>query len=140
MTPSQDIRWVNKAKSALGILRKEPQHIKCHPAAMRIGWDRFKPSYMEEVKSAGIIVLEPRANVLDVHMIDADNASITEVVWYHFRCILVSFSQHHYIVVVAIEVEIVLAVVNIICSIVDPKNIMLVDATAFEQYMIEGGG
>ena len=71
---------------------------------MHIGWDQFKPSYVQEVKSVGVIVLEPQANVLHVCMIDADNATITEAVWYHFQLILVSSSQHQYIVLVAVGV------------------------------------
>ena len=40
--------------------------------------------------------------------------------------------------IVTVGVEIVLAAPNIVCSIIDVKNVMLVDAATFEQYMIKG--
>ena len=50
-----------------------------------------------------------------------------------------AFQPHHYVVMVRIGVKSVLTTVEIVCGIIDAKDVVLVDTTTLEQHLVEGG-
>ena len=87
----------------------------------------------------GVVILEPRADVLHVCMVDTNDASIVETIQGRIRILFMPSSQHHYVAMVRIGVKSVLTMIEIVCGIIDAKDVVLVDMTTLEQHLVEGG-
>ena len=86
-----------------------------------------------------MVILKPQADVLHICVVDTNDASIVEMIRGCIRILFMPSSQHHYVVMVGIGVKSVLTTVEIVCGIIDVKDVVLVDTTTLEQHLVEGG-
>lgn len=72
-------------------------------------------------------------------MIDADDTSVVKAMLCFLRVPCGPSGQQHYIAVITIGIKSVLLTVDVVCRIVDTKYIVLVNASTFEQYLVDIG-
>jgi hypothetical protein len=130
MATSQYLRGVHEIKCHGIIHLDEPQSVKTIKLLL---WDPFKPPHMQEVHPPQQVVLHPWANVLNISVIYSNDAGITKLTMIVLRLWPV---KHHNITVLGVQIEDIIGTMNIICCVVDPKDVMSINLIVSEYRVI----